>query len=118
LLPVSLVECLLRHARISGRAVTVSSVNGFAQTLPAVLGREALPFLETELEAGRGGCFAGFLAAASGLGESATRLPVEALIQCGQIAHPQGLPAARWFLNVNTVEDLRHADLHCRALIA
>jgi molybdopterin-guanine dinucleotide biosynthesis protein A len=56
LLPASLVVCLLRHARITGRAITMSSVNGFAQTFPAVVNRAALPMLERELESGRGGC--------------------------------------------------------------
>ena len=37
LLPSSLIAYLLHHARITGRAVTVPSVNGFAQTFPVVL---------------------------------------------------------------------------------
>jgi molybdopterin-guanine dinucleotide biosynthesis protein A len=118
LLPSSLVTALLCHARISGRAVTAASINGFAQTFPVVLERSILPVLERELGAGRGGCFAAFQAAASSRGEPLAGLPVEALVQCGQVAHPQGLPAARWFLNVNTPEDLRRAHLHRQAPIA
>jgi len=109
LLPASLIAYLLDHARITGESVTVPSVNGFAQTFPAVLDRAALAALESELEAGRGGCFAGFQTAAARLGGPITVLPVEMLAQSGHIAHPQGLPAARWFLNVNTPEGLRLA---------
>lgn len=112
LLPASLVECLLRHARITGSAVTVPSVNGFAQTFPAVVARAALPALERELSAGRRGCFSAFKAAALNLSEPVAELPIEMLVQCGQIEHPLGLPAALWFLNVNTVDDLRRAEVH------
>ena len=111
LLPALLVACLLRHARITGRSITVPSVNGFAQTFPAVVSRASLPVFENELESGRGGCFSAFQAAAASLGEPVTVLPVETLVQCGQVAHPRALPASRWFLNVNTAEDLRHASV-------
>lgn len=110
MLPAALVECLLDHARITGRAITVASVNGFAQTFPAVVDRGAGPALEAELAAGRGGCFSGFQAAAASLGQAVSVVPVELLVQSGQVAHPAGLPAARWFLNVNTPEDLRQAN--------
>jgi molybdopterin-guanine dinucleotide biosynthesis protein A len=112
LLPPSLVECLLQHARTTGCTVTVPAVNGFAQTFPAVLHRSALPLLERELEAGRGGCFSGFQVAAADAGEKVTVLPVESLVQCGQVADSHLLPAAWWFLNVNTPENLRRAELH------
>jgi len=112
LLPPSLLQFLLDYARTTGRTVTVPAVNGFAQTFPAVLDRAALPMLQREFEAGRGGCFAGFQAAAASRGESVTVIPVEPLVQCGQISHPRSLPAARWFLNVNTDQDLRRAQIH------
>jgi molybdenum cofactor guanylyltransferase len=118
LLPASLVACLLQHARITESAVTVPSVNGFAQTFPAVLAGAALPALEKELSAGRGGCFSGFEAAAASIGEAVTVVPVEMLVQSGQAEHPLDLPAARWFLNVNTEQDLWHAENHFKALIA
>jgi molybdopterin-guanine dinucleotide biosynthesis protein A len=118
LLPASLVVHLLRHARITGGAVIVPSVNGFAQTFPAVVIRVTLPMLERELESGRSGCFSAFQAAAAGLGETVTVVPVEMLVQAGQIAHPSGLPPARWFLNLNTAEDLRRAEVHLKAKIA
>ena len=109
LLPASLVTFLLDHARITDRAVTLCSINGFAQTFPAVVDRAALAALETELTAGRAGCFSAFRAAAASLDQPVTVLSVESLVQTGQIAHPDGLPAARWFLNVNAPEDLSRA---------
>jgi len=113
LLPVVLLDCLLDHARITGRAVTVPSVNGFAQTFPAVVDRAALPALLKELEAGHRGCLSGFRTAAASLNEAVTVLPVEMAVQSGRIAHPQGLVAAYWFLNVNGPADLqRAAALH------
>jgi molybdenum cofactor guanylyltransferase len=112
LLPASLVGCLLQHAGITGQSITVSSVNGFAQTFPAVVSRASLPVFEKELEFGRGGCYSAFQAAAASVGEPVTVLPVETLVQCGQVAHPRSLPALWWFLNVNTDEDLRLAKIH------
>lgn len=112
LLPASLLAFLLHHARITGGAVTLASVNGFAQTFPAVIERTVLPQLKSELDAGRGGCFAAFQSAAIQMGRLVDVLPVELLVQCGQVAHPDGLPAVRWFLNVNEPEDLRHAQAH------
>jgi hypothetical protein len=35
-----------------------------------------------------------------------TVLAVELAVQSGRIAHPESLPTARWFLNVNTRADL------------
>ena len=110
LVPASLIEMLLRHAEITGRAVTVPSINGFVQTFPAVIDRRALPVLLGELEAGRGGCFAGFRAAAASLGESVAVIPVELVIQVGQLKHPSGLSAGRWFLNVNSRSELKQAE--------
>jgi molybdenum cofactor guanylyltransferase len=118
ILPAALVVCLLRHAWITGRAVTVPSVSGFAQTFPAVVDRTVLPILDRELESGRGGCFSGFQAAAASRAERVSVVPLELLVQAGQLIHPQGLPATRWFLNVNTEEELRRAEAHRGALIA
>jgi len=102
------------RARITGAVITVPSVNGYAQSFPAVVDRAALPQLRAELEAGRRGCFAAFQAAAESLGQRVTVLAVELAVQSGRIAHPKSLPAARWFLNVNAEEDLRLATA-CRA---
>jgi len=109
LLPVSLIAFLLDHARRTGRPVTVPSVNGFAQTFPAVLDGKLLTGLEGELQAGRLGCFSALQAAAANFGWPMSVVPVEALVQSGQVAHPEGLPATRWFLNVNSPEGLRLA---------
>ncbi len=110
LLPATPIEFLLDHARITGRAVTLASVNGFAQSFPAVLDRVVLPALERELEAGRGGCFAGFQAASAQLNQPVSIVAVEMLVQAGRIEHPDGLPASRWFLNVNRPADLWRAE--------
>jgi len=110
LLPVSLIAYMLGHSRITGRAVTLASVNGFAQTFPAVLGRAALPSLERSLHSGQRGCYAAFQAAAETLGEPVSILPVEVLAQSGQAAHPDALPSAWWFLNVNSPAELARAE--------
>jgi len=118
LMPASLISLLLDHTAITGRLVTVPSVHGFTQTFPAVVDRAALPALRKELEAGHGGCYSGFQAATASLGEPISVIAVELAVQSGQLAHPDGLPAARWFLNVNVPTDLRRAVAHRRALIA
>jgi molybdopterin-guanine dinucleotide biosynthesis protein A len=110
LLPASLLICLLRHAQIAGAPVTVASVNGFAQTFPAVLDRSVLPLLHAELKSGRTGCFAAFRAAAASLNGPLSVVPAEFLVQSGQVAHPAALPAFGWFLNVNAPADLRRAE--------
>jgi molybdopterin-guanine dinucleotide biosynthesis protein A len=112
LLPSQLIEYLLHSARITGRAVTLCSVSGFTQTFPAAIGQEALPALVRELSAGRGGCFRAFQAAAARLGQPVGVLPVELLVQSGQVADSRGWPPFRWFLNVNSPQELRRADLH------
>jgi molybdopterin-guanine dinucleotide biosynthesis protein A len=114
LLPVQLIEYLLYHARITGQAITLCSVNGFTQSFPAAIGRQALPVLLSELKTGWGGCFSAFQAAAARLGQPVAVLPVELLVQSGQIFDPRGLPPVRWFLNVNSREELRRAGLHFR----
>jgi molybdopterin-guanine dinucleotide biosynthesis protein A len=118
LLPASLLRLLLHHAQITGRAVTVPTVNGFAQTFPAILDGKVLPILQAELAAGRRGCFAAFQAAAAAFNQSLSAVPVELLIQSGQVDRPSGLPAARWFLNVNTPADLERAERHFPSRIA
>jgi molybdopterin-guanine dinucleotide biosynthesis protein A len=110
LLPASLLLYLLRHACTTAAAATLASLNGFAETFPAVIDRAALPVLQNELRAGRGGCFSAFQAAAERLGRPISVLPVEGLVQCGAVAHPAGLPAIRWFLNLNSSEQLHRAE--------
>jgi molybdopterin-guanine dinucleotide biosynthesis protein A len=113
LLPASLIASLLDHARITGSPVTVPSVNGFAQTFPAVLDRSLLPDLEGELQAVRLGCYSAFQAVTANLRQPISVVPAEMLVQAGQAAHPECLPATRWFLNVNSPDSLRLAQ-DCR----
>ena len=118
LLPSSLLKSLLRRAQITASAITLSAVNGFVQTFPVMLDRAVLPSLEDELEAGRRGCFSAFQAAAARLHRPMAVLPVELLAQGGQAAHPDGLPAFRWFLNVNTPADRCLGEMLSRHPIA
>jgi molybdopterin-guanine dinucleotide biosynthesis protein A len=110
LLPSSLLLYLLYHARITGLAVTLPSVNGFPQTFPVVLSTGSLPVLERELSSGHRGCYAAFQATAAALGEPLSILPAELLVQSRKVTHPAGLPVARWFLNVNAPADLLRAS--------
>ena len=110
LLPAALIAYLLRHARIADAAVTLASVNGFPQTFPAAIFREAQPVLFAELESGRTGCYSAFRAAAQALRRPLSVLPAELLAQAGQVDDPGSLPAALWFLNVNTPADLSRAE--------
>jgi molybdopterin-guanine dinucleotide biosynthesis protein A len=110
LLPASLVRFLLDRARLTGTAVTIASVTGIVQTFPSVLDRAVLPGLQSELAAGRGGCFSAFQVAAAGLRQPVNVIAAELLAQAGQVTHPDGLPAARWFFNVNSAGDLRRAS--------
>ncbi len=109
LFPASLLTYLLHHARTTASPATVASVNGSAQTFPAVLDRGILPLLQKELAAGRSGCLAAFQSAAAALVQPLSVVPVEYLAQSGHVAHPEGLPAARWLLNLNTPADLDRA---------
>lgn len=104
LIPVSLVQYLKSHAVMTASAVTVASVNGFAQTFPAAVRRDALPVLQRELECGAGGCFEAFTKAGISV------VPVEMLVQTGQVRDQRGSPAYRWFWNVNTREELERVQ--------
>ena len=110
LLPPSLLVYLLRHARITGSAVTVSAVSGFAQTFPVVLDRAALPALQNELDSRRHGCFSAFQAASAAVGQSISSIAVELLAQTGEVSDPLGLPPIHWFLNLNTPDDIERAE--------
>jgi molybdenum cofactor guanylyltransferase len=118
LLPSSLIAYMLHHARITGRAVTVPSINGFSQTFPAVLDRFVLPALQNDLHSGQRGCFSAFKTAANGVGQPVASLAVELLVQSGQVTHPLGWPPAHWFLNVNTPQDLHRAEALIARVIA
>jgi molybdenum cofactor guanylyltransferase len=118
LLPSSLIAYMLHHAQITGRAVTVPSVNGFSQTFPVVLDQSVLPALQNDLHSGQRGCFSAFQSAAGGLGQPIASVAVEPLVQSGQITHPLGLAAAYWFLNMNTPQDLHRAEALIARVIA
>ena len=109
-LPPSLLVYMVRHATITGHAVTVPAVNGFVETFPVVIDRATLPILRAELEAGRNGCFSAFQAAASALDQPVSILAVELLAQSGQVSHPRGLAPFRWFLNLNDASALATAE--------
>jgi molybdenum cofactor guanylyltransferase len=110
LLPSSLISYLLHYARTTGAAVTLASVSGFPQTFPAVIDRALLPRLSAELDACRSGCLSSFQAAAAGLARPMAVIPAEILAQSGHAVHPAALPAALWFLNINTPADLERAE--------
>ncbi len=109
LLPSVLVSFLLDHARRTEAAITLASVNGFAQPFPAVVARAVLPGLQAELQAGNDGCFSAFRAVSERARSPLQVLPVEDLVQAGQVEDPRGLPPTYWFLNVNTPHDLARA---------
>jgi molybdopterin-guanine dinucleotide biosynthesis protein A len=111
LVPASLLKYLLRDALITGSVVTLASVNGFAQTFPVVLRREVLSILRVELEARRGGCFSSFHASSQAFEQPVRTVPVEVLVQAGQVVHERSLPPFQWFLNVNAPPDLERARL-------
>jgi len=118
LLPSSLIAYMIHHAKITGLAVTLPSVNGFSQTFPVVLDRSVLPALQNDLHSGQRGCFSAFQAAARSLGQPIASVAVELLVQSGQITHPLGLAATHWFLNVNTPQDLHRAEVLMARVIA
>jgi molybdopterin-guanine dinucleotide biosynthesis protein A len=111
LLPASLLAFLAERACVTGSAVTVAAVSGFAQTFPVVLERAVVPEFMRRLEAGKRGCFSAFEAAAASLGQTLRAVAAEHLAQSGHVEHPDGLPAYRWFLNVNTPVDLSRAEM-------
>ncbi len=110
LLPASLLAYMLLHARIAENAVTMVAVNGFPQTFPAVVRRDTLAALQSELQTGRGGCFAAFTAAAAQAAEAVAVLPVENLVQAGRVVHPGEVPASLWFANLNTRHDVERVS--------
>ena len=114
LLPPTLIKAMQEIAHVTGHAIVVPSVNGYTQTFPAVLNRAVLPVLRAELEAGRGGCFSAFNAAAKALNQCVHVVRTELLLQTGRLQHPHGLPVARWFFNINSMADLQRAQAIAR----
>jgi molybdenum cofactor guanylyltransferase len=111
LIPAALLKLMLEHAQITEAAVTIASVNGYPQTFPAVVQRAALPVLENAFQEGKRGCFAAFQLAAKRMGRPMVILPVELLVQAGQVAHQDGLHPSLWFLNLNQRADIARAEL-------
>jgi molybdopterin-guanine dinucleotide biosynthesis protein A len=109
-LPAALIRLLVHHAGVTGRAVTLASVGDKVQSFPAVLDRSVLPLLQSELACGRAAALRAFRAASATLGEPVSILSAEWLLQSGQVSHPAGLPAAHWFLNLNSADDLGFAE--------
>jgi len=110
LLPALLVTFLLQETQDEGTSVTLASVDGFAQTFPAVVDRAALPWLRSALESGRGGCFAAFQAAAERMKKPMKVVPVEQALHNKGSALRDALPIECWFLNVNATADLLQAE--------
>lgn len=110
LIPVSLLTYLLHHAQTTDALATLVSVNGFTQTFPAILDRRAIQSLHQSLLSGHSGCFKAFKSACASLAMPLHVLPVERLIQSGQVAHPAALPAYLWFTNINNQDDLTRAE--------
>ncbi len=110
LLPSSLVGWLFHHATITQSAITVLSIAGFIQTFPAVIATTALPALQASLNSHDRNCMRAFRAAADLLSSPFSVLPIELMLQAGQVSSPLSLPPALWFLNVNAPQDLRRAE--------
>ncbi len=110
LLPSCLVALLLEEARVGRAAITVPLTDGYAQTFPVVVERAALPWLRTALEAGRGGCYLAFQAAAAGMRQTLKVLNVEQAVKDGRLTAAGALPVPDWFLNVNEPADVARAD--------
>ncbi len=102
LMAPELVAYLIRDAQMTGAAVTLTAVNGFTETFPAVVRRETLPALRERLKQGDGGCFRAFEAVAEERGEKVRVVAAEMLAQAGQVTDARGLWPYEWFLNVNT----------------
>jgi len=112
-LPPSLLRYLLNWSLKSGAAISLASLQGFAQTFPAVVDRAVLPCLVEELECGRGGCYSAFAVACASSGRELAVLPVERAIVDGLVTHPTSLSIDLWFLNLNARTDVLRAE-SCR----
>ena len=118
LLPSSLLIYMVHRAEVTKSLVTVVSVCGFPQSFPVLVNRATLPILQDVLKGNRGGCYAAFQAAAAESGRPIDVVPLEYLVQAGSVSHPAGLPAACWFLNVNSPEALRRVQAQRSRVLA
>jgi molybdenum cofactor guanylyltransferase len=110
LVPHELIRYLVHHARTTESAVTLASICGFVETFPVVIDSEAAPLLYQSLRSDDRKSLNAFRAAADALSRPFSVVPVEFLIQAGQIHDPHGLPPNAWFLSLNTPEDLHAAE--------
>ena len=110
LIPHSLISYMLHHAIVIESAITVVSLAGFIQTFPAVIDRAAVPSLQASLQSNDRKTLTAFKAAANALARPFSVLPLELLVQSGQVEHPAGIPPASWFININTRADLARAE--------
>jgi molybdopterin-guanine dinucleotide biosynthesis protein A len=111
LMPASLIDYLFHRATVTESAITVVSVAGFVHTFPVVIDRATLPVLQSSLGSNDRNCLRAFRAAASTLDRPFSIQPIELLVQPGQISHPEGYPAADWFLNINSPSELTRAEI-------
>lgn len=109
LLPPALLNYLVHHAHVTGSAITLFSVCGFIETFPVVIDRAAAPTLIQSLRSENRKCLTAFRDAAEALSAPMSILPVELLLQSGQVSDPHALPPQAWFLSINTPEDLTRA---------
>jgi molybdenum cofactor guanylyltransferase len=109
LLPSSLIAYLVAYARSTESLITMAAVNGTPQPFPVVIEQRALPRLKERLKSGERGCLNSFEYAAKSLGGSISILQAELLVQSGQVSHSVPLPAAFWFINLNSPEDVKRA---------
>ncbi len=109
-LPSSLLANLLHHAAVTQCAIAVSSLAGFIQTLPAVIATAALPSLQASLDSKDRNALRAFHAAADSVARPISVLPIELLLQAGQVSSPHAFPPEFWFLNINAPEDLTRAE--------
>lgn len=106
LLPPSVISYLVHHALATGSAITVASICGFVETFPVVIHAAAAATLHASLRSGNRRCLQAFEDAAAALSRPFTVLPVELLLQAGQVDDPRGLPPRAWFTSINTPADL------------
>ena len=111
LLPSSLIAYLLHHATITER----DHYRSIDQRLRANFSRSDSPLriADPSISARkrRPRLFFGLSRSTeASLNQRVAVLPIEPLIQSGQISHPEGIPAALWFLNVNSKHDLVRAE--------
>ena len=110
LLPPTLVSYLVHHAEVADSVVTMASICGFIETFPVVIDRAAAQTLNASLRSENRKCLDAFRAAASALSRPFSVVPVEYLLQAGQIYDSHGLPPQDWFLSINTPKDMVRAE--------